>query len=144
MLMSPHGFQVIHLISSVLTLGFLLLAALQAIVLFYYDAALRHKKMRSASHRPRDLESMEQRLFRIIFLGFILLTGIIVSSFYFFAQQGAVFFLKLSVSLLTWVIFAGLLWWRHRYGLRGRIAIVATLLGVGILLGISIASFFVA
>ncbi len=141
MLSHAHVFQVIHVTSSILTLGFLLLAACQALALFYYDYALRHKKLPAWGRTPPDLESMERRLFQIIFVGFLLLTGIIASSTYFFALQGPMLFLKLSVSLLTWVIFAGLLGWRYRYGLRGRIAIWATLLGVGIVLGISVTSF---
>ncbi|MBI5448655.1 MAG: cytochrome c biogenesis protein CcsA [Gammaproteobacteria bacterium] len=133
--------ELIHIVSSVLTLSVLLLAALQAMLLFYRDRALRRGHTLPYLAGLPDLESMEKLLFRSIFFGFLLLTGIIISSFYFFFQWRMSFFLKLSVSLLAWLLFAVLLWCRHQYGLRGRVPIITTLLGTSMLLGIYIGSF---
>lgn len=138
--MRATPFQLIHIIGSVVTLGVLLFAALQAMLLFYYDQALRHGYAAGFLRSSPDLESMERWLFRIIFFGFILLTAIIASSFYFFFPIHASFFWKFSISLSAWLLFAILLWWRHHFGLRGRVAIVATLIGVGVVLGIYIGS----
>lgn len=129
-------FQWIHLISSMITLIVMILAAIQALRLLYQDYNLRHIHLTHVHDGMPNLETMEQTLFRILKIGFFLLSGIIVSSFYFFYAMRSEFLVKLSLSLTAWVIFAGLLWWRYRYGLRGRWAIIATLSGVFIVLGL--------
>ena len=136
-------FQIIHILSSSLTLLVMLLAAAQALLLFYQDHLIRRANTASSDFSANlNLESMEKRLFKIIFLGFCLLTGIILSSFYFFYEKKSLFLMKLSFSFLAWCVFASLLWWRYRFGLRGRVAVFSTLVGVIILLGIGIKSIF--
>jgi ABC-type uncharacterized transport system permease subunit len=74
---------------------------------------------------------MELFLFRLVAIGFMLLTLVIVTSFLFFNQLWLSPLLqKTLVSLFAWSVFAILLLGRHYLGWRGRQAIRWTLLGV--------------
>ncbi len=138
-------FQLIHGILSIATLIVLVLAAIQAILLLCQDYFLKHPQAGSMNSRffSQDLESGERRLFQVILIGFLLLTLTIISSVYFFFSMHAIFIIKFSLSFLIWLILASLLWWRYRYGLRGRVAMFATLMGVIIIFVIYIGSLII-
>ena len=99
-----------------------------------------HDANRSLPNLP-PLLTLEHLLFRIIGIGFVLLTlalasGILFSeqlfgkpfSFVHFTQHKTVF------ALLSWLIYAGLLIGRKVYGWRGRIAIRWSLTGFAMLI----------
>jgi ABC-type uncharacterized transport system permease subunit len=78
---------------------------------------------------------METLLFRIIALGFVLLTAVLISSSLFFENIFAAHLLhKTLISLLAWGVFAGLLLGRYYFGWRGKLAIRATMSGVCVLI----------
>jgi ABC-type uncharacterized transport system permease subunit len=72
------------------------------------------------------LLTLERFLFRLVTLGFVLLTLTMASGILFSEQLfgRAVMFTHKSVfSVLGWLTFGGLLWGRWRYGWRGRVAL---------------------
>lgn len=82
------------------------------------------------------LLTMERTLFRIIWIGFLLLTVTLVSGVAFyetlFGKPLAFDYktlYKLGFGLASWVIFGALLLGRHVYGWRGRRALRWTLAG---------------
>lgn len=122
-----------HFIVANVAYGLLSLAALHAILMHWQDRRLH---LRAGGHsngflnrwvdRLPPLLSMENMLFRLIAVGFVLLTLTVFSGI-FFSQTlfGKPLFWdhKTVFGLLSWVMFASLLISRLRSGLRGAAAI---------------------
>lgn len=140
------GFK-LHFLAAMLAYSLLTLAALHAVFMGFTESAL-HKRllMRSLASLP-PLLTMERLLFRMLLLGFILLT-LTVGSGVFFSEAlfGKPFSIdhKTLFALISWGIFATLLIGRHAWGWRGRRALRWTLAGFGVLLLAYIGSRFVA
>jgi ABC-type uncharacterized transport system permease subunit len=122
-----------HFIVANIAYGLLSLAALHAILMHWQDRHLHmptHDKANSFfakwGQRLPSLMSMEHILFRIIVVGFTLLTLTVFSGL-FFSQTlfGRALFWdhKTVFGILSWFMFAGLLIARWRIGLRGLTAI---------------------
>ena len=89
---------------------------------------------------------MEKLLFRIIWIGFILLTLTLLSGVVFSREvfgQPLTFSHKTLFGFISWGVFAALLFGRQLYGWRGRIAVRWTLTGFATLLLAYIGSKFV-
>jgi ABC-type uncharacterized transport system permease subunit len=89
---------------------------------------------------------MEALLFRILFAAFVLLTLTVVSGVFFSEQlfnRPFRFTHKTFFGMLSWGIFAGLLWGRHFRGWRGKRAVYWTLWGFAALLLAYLGSKFV-
>lgn len=124
-----------HTVFATLTLSVLCLAGLQAMLLAIQDKRLHAKQATGIIAKLPPLQTMETLLFRIVGLGFVLLTLLIASSLYFFhAQMTFAVLQKIILALTAWVVFGLLLAGRHWFGWRGRKAIYGTLLGVTVLL----------
>jgi ABC-type uncharacterized transport system permease subunit len=151
---SPHGYIVahpqnewlrIHLLIALTAYGLITVAALHAILMAALDRQL-HRPIEPEATRSvlgRALESMppllvqEHLLFRLLWLGFSVLTltvvtGAIVS----LTISGVLFPLdhKTVFTLLSWIIFGVLLLGRHLRGWRGRLALRWTLAGFAFLM----------
>jgi ABC-type uncharacterized transport system permease subunit len=90
--------------------------------------------------------TMETLLFRIIGLGFVLLTFTLISGMLFSEQifhQALKLNHKNIFTIISWLIFGSLLLGRERYGWRGRTAIRWTLTGFVVLLLAYVGSKFV-
>lgn len=128
------GLQV-HIMFSVLAFALITVAALQAVTLAIGERELRAKRPHAILRRLPPLQSMETLLFQLIAVGFFVLTLSLGSGFPFikdlFAQHLAH---KTVLAITAWVVFAVLLWGRHRHGWRGRTALRWTLTGFALLL----------
>jgi ABC-type uncharacterized transport system permease subunit len=106
------------------------LAALQAIVLAIQEKQLRQRHLSGIIRKLPPLQTMESTLFQLLTTGFILLAIGLITGLMFLedmlAQQVAH---KTILSFIAWLVFAGLLWGRWRYGWRGRTAIKWTITG---------------
>lgn len=124
-----------HIVASITAYGILTIAALQAISLATQEYALKNRKMRSIINTLPPLQTMEELLFEMLWLGIILLTISIATGYFFlediFAQHLAH---KTVFTICSWVIFATLLWGRHKNGWRGKTAVRWTLSGFFILM----------
>ena len=130
----PTGLQ-LHILFSILSYSLLSIAALQAIVLAFADARLRNRQPVAIIRALPPLQTMEAYLFRIIWLGFILLTISLITGFPFIDDiLGQHLIHKTVLSIIAWLVFAVLLWGRQRFGWRGRTAIRFTLAGMVTLL----------
>src|SRR5690606_12442780 len=101
------------------------------------DRSLHKKTMLIKSSRFPPLISMETLLFRVITIGFLLLTLTLSSGMLFSEQifgQPVKINHKNIFGLLSWFIYAWLLFGRYRYGWRGRRAIRWSLGGFVLLL----------
>lgn len=113
-----------HILTSLLAYSLLSIAAVQAVLLHFQDKHLHNKQSGGFIRALPPLESMEKLLFKLIILGFIVLSIALASGMYYlqnmFAQHLAH---KTILSIIAWIVFAVLLIGRWQFGWRGRIAI---------------------
>ena len=119
-----------HIILSITAYSVCTLAALQAIILAIKDQQLRRMQIVELIRKLPPLQSMEAILFQLLILGFLLLTIGLITGFMFLndiLSQGVAH--KTFLSIISWCLFAILLFGRWRHGWRGRTAIKWTLVG---------------
>jgi ABC-type uncharacterized transport system permease subunit len=122
--------QIIHIVISTLAFGVILFAGVQAILLALQDYLLRRIRTHRIIQLLPPLETMEQLLFQVILVGFILLTTVLITSIIFFHPIFAPALRQKSLlTIIAWTIFAILLVGRYSLGWRGRTAIFWTLAG---------------
>ncbi len=125
----------IHIIISIFSYSLLAIAALQALLLAVQNKHLRNRHPGGFIRALPPLETMEQLLFRMIGLGYILLSLSLISGATYIEDIFAQHLVhKTVLSLAAWLVFAVLLWGRWRYGWRGRLAIRWTLVGFFVLM----------
>lgn len=120
----------IHIFISLLAYSMLTLAALHALLLGLQIRQLHDHKPNILVRTLPPLQDMESLLFKVIALGWLLLSLSLISGFIYlddlFAQHVAH---KTILSILAWLIFAILLYGHWQYGWRGKKAIRWTLAG---------------
>lgn len=113
-----------HIIASILAYSLLSIAMVQALLLYVQDAQLHNKRPGGFIRALPPLQTMEFLLFRMIGLGFVLLSVSLVSGMLFIDDLFAQHLVhKTVLSIIAWLLFAVLLWGRRQFGWRGRIAI---------------------
>jgi len=138
-----HPRQLIHILLSVCAFSVLSIAGLQAILLAIQERRLRVTHSIGVWKNVPPLETMETILFQMISLGFLLLTILLVSSFYSYHALLTAHFLNKSIlAVSAWFVFAVLLSGRKFLGWRGKKAIYCTLSGLFILVCIFSFSYF--
>ena len=143
----------IHLLVAMLAYSLFTIAALHATLMTVLERRLHGGKHAGpaeslggpwASLPP--LMTLEALLFRILTLGFVLLSLTLVSGFVFSEElfgQAARFNHKTVFGVISWIIFAALLVGRYGWGWRGRTALRWTLAGFAALLLAYVGSMFV-
>lgn len=140
-----------HLLVGTLAYGVLMLAAVHALLMTAASRAL-HRLSRESSPLSRWIEQLpalmvlERVLFRLIALGFGLLTLTALSGIVFSEEVfGRPLRLdhKTVFALIAWALFGALLVGRRLWGWRGRTALRLTLAGFGVLLLAYVGSRFV-
>lgn len=120
----------IHILISLVAYSLLALAAMHALLLAIQDHQIRNKHPGGFIRALPPLQTMENLLFQILTVGFVLLSLSLFSGILFlediFAQHLAH---KTVFSIIAWLVFGILLWGRWRSGWRGRTAIRWTLSG---------------
>jgi len=124
-----------HVLLSILAYSLLTIATLQALLLAWQNHQLKHHQPLGRVRLLPPLQTMEALLFELLWAGQVLLTLSIVSGFVFLEDLFAQHLVHKTVfSLAAWVIYALLLWGRHRQGWRGYTAIRWTLSGFALLM----------
>jgi len=129
-----HGLET-HILLSVIAYSVLSIAAVQSLLLYIQDHHIHNKQPSGFISALPSLETMENLLFKMIGLGFILLTISLISGIPYLEdikQQHLGH--KIILSTIAWFIFATLLWGRWKFGWRGQIAIRWTLGGFVLLM----------
>ena len=123
----------LHLVISLLAYSLFTIASLQALMMALLERRLAPRPAAAFLHRCRPLLTMERLLFRIIAMGFLLLTLTLGSGMLFSEElfgQPLKFTHKVVFGILAWCIFAAL---ADRapdcYGWRGPLALRWTLAG---------------
>ncbi|UCV12269.1 cytochrome c biogenesis protein CcsA [Dechloromonas denitrificans] len=140
------GFK-LHFLAAMLAYSLLTLSALHAIFMGFTENALHKRSLKRSLNSLPPLMTMERLLFRMLLLGFILLT-LTVGSGVLFSE--VLFGKPLSIdhktlfAFASWGIFATLLVGRHAWGWRGKRALRWTLAGFSLLILAYVGSRFVA
>lgn len=121
----------IHIILSLAAYVVLLMATIQAVILWFQNRELKNKqKRRIWVNLLPSFQAMETLLFDMLIVGFGLLTVALVFGFFtiddFFAQHLAH---KTAFSIISWFVYGSLLIGHYKFGWRGQKAIRFTLLG---------------
>jgi len=125
----------VHLVSSVLAFGVLSIAGVYALFVAIIDHFLRRHHLNPLVRTLPALEVLESLLFKLISVGFVLLTVSLISGMLFITDIFAQHLVhKTILSILTWLLFGLLLFGRWRYGWRGSLAVRMTLAGIVLLL----------
>lgn len=130
--MTHYGWQLeTHIGIALFSFAILSVAAAQALLLALQEKLLRTPAVAGRLAALPPLTVMEQLLFQLIGLGFVLLTITLVTGAIFVDDLfGQALVHKTVLSFTAWLVFGALLWGRWRHGWRGRRAIRLTLLGV--------------
>lgn len=132
-----------HVLLSIFTVIVLIVAGLLALLLALQERLLRSKYAGAWVQKLPPLETMESLLFLSNRSGFVLLTAVLTTSFYFYhglLWQQPLLLPKTLLTLTAWTIFLILLLGRHWRGWRGARAINATLCGVILLIVVYLVS----
>lgn len=130
--LNASGAFAAHVLASILAYSLLTIAAIQALLYVYQERQLKKRVLPTMLAALPPLQTMEMLLFRLVGVGFFLLSLSLVSGA-FFSQQifGQPFEFKhhTILALMGWLVFATLLYKRYRHGLRGSQAVSWTLGG---------------
>jgi ABC-type uncharacterized transport system permease subunit len=119
-----------HVLLSMAAAALLLAAAVTALILVFMDRKLRARRIADLPTVLPPLDSVEKVMFRLIGVGFTLLTLALFTGFVFVTNLRAQHLEhKTILSCVAWVLFGVLLVGRVRYGWRGRPAVRWTLSG---------------
>ena len=138
----------LHFILAMLAYGLMLYAVWLALLIKIADRQLHIARGKYLVQQLPSLLTLEKYLFDSIAIGFVLLTLALMTGFGFaFREYGlahaAYFSHKVIFALLSWLVFAVLLWGRIRRGWRGRFAVNWILVGFILLILSYIGSSFV-
>ena len=138
---------VAHVWIAMLAYSLFTFAALHAVLMAIAERSLHHKSTLITLPSFPPLMMMESLLFKIIGLGFALLTITLISGMWFSEEifhKPLAFNHKTIFSIASWFIYAALLFGRVQYGWRGLKAIRWTLIGFVLLLLAYVGSKFVS
>lgn len=125
----------LHVIISISAYSVLSLAAMQAVVLGVEQRLLHEHHAGGAVRALPPLYVMESLLFRMIAIGFALLTLALLTGFVYLEDMFAQHLVhKTVLSIVAWVVFGVLLVGHHAAGWRGPTAVRFTLGGLVLLL----------
>ena len=140
------GFKM-HFLTAMLAYSLFTLSALHAVFMGLIEHKLHQKSIDKRVSSLPPILVMESLLFRMLWIAFSLLTLTLLSGLLFSEQifgKAIVLDHKTLFAFAAWSIFAALLFGRHKYGWRGRIALRWTLTGFLMLLLAYIGSRFVS
>ena len=138
----------LHLLIALLAYSLFTIAALHASLMAIVEKRLHHVGANNASVAANlpPLLTLESLLFRLIAVGFALLTLTLITGVFFSEEifhKPAEFNHKTVFALLSWIIYAVLLSGRRLWGWRGKIAVRWTWVGFTMLLLAYLGSQFV-
>src|SRR6476619_4290769 len=125
----------LHAWCALLAYATLAIAVILALMLWAQERAMRRRQFNDWLRALPPLTELEMLLFRTIGVGFVLLTATLLTGVLFvenLLEQHLV--QKTVLSVLSWLLFGGLLLGRWRYGWRGTVAVRWTLSAMALLI----------
>lgn len=128
--------NIAHILFSIVALAILSAAALQALITALQNYAIKVHPLQTYPilRSLPPVETMQQILFKILWVGFILLSLSFLGAFLYLPDVWHhIQFSKLLLSILAWGLFATLLYGYHRSGWSSDMVTVRTIIGVMLL-----------
>lgn len=125
-----------HITAAMLAYSLFTIAMLHALLISLVERRLHHATLPLVLRNLPPLLTMEALLFRMIGIGFVLLTMTLASGVLFSEEifgRAWKFNHKVLFGFISWGVFAVLLWGHRFYGWRGRVAVRWTMSGFGFL-----------
>lgn len=122
----------LHLLISMLAYSLFTIASLHVLLMAMLERRLHRGTLPAGLRTLPPLLTMETLLFRIIWTGFVMLSLTLASGVVFSEEvfgRAARLNHKTVFGIVSWLVFAALLFGRHFYGWRGRVAVRWTLAG---------------
>lgn len=122
----------VHLLLSIVSYSLFTIASLQALLMALLERRLHGTSLTGFLQHMPPLLSLETLLFRVVGLGFALLTLSLATGMVFSEEltgKPLTFSHKILFGFISWIIFGGLLLGRGLRGWRGRVALRWTLSG---------------
>lgn len=127
--------QLLHILLAFLVMSIFFVAATQATLLLLQDRLLHQRQTQGMVRFLPPLETMENLLFQMISMGFILLSLVLITSVIFFPLFFSIRLWPHTITaILSWLVFAVLLSGRKIFGWRGYKAIGLTMSGVSLVI----------
>jgi ABC-type uncharacterized transport system permease subunit len=126
----------LHVMLSIMAFSLLALAFIQAIYLVIQHYFLRHKRFLMYSKVFPSIEFMDKLLFIFIYLGFFVLSLILLTTVFELPLRVLSVQIqhKVILTIVAWLIFGIIILCRYRYGWQGVKAALGTMVGYMILL----------
>ena len=125
----------LHIIFSIAAYSLLSIAALQAVILAFQEHQLRAKHPVSVMRRLPPMQTMEELLVQLLWVGFFLLSLGLASGMMFIHNLfGQNLSHKTVLSILAWLFFGLVLFGRTIWGWRGKYLVRFTLSGFALLM----------
>ena len=137
MSLADEPWAALHIAVALTAYAMLIVAALQALLLLSLERRLHRGLAARGEAAMPPLLTLERFLFRLVGLGYALLTLTLLSGIIFSEElfgKPLTLTHKIVFSVLGWLVFGGLLVGRYRYGWRGRVALRWILVGSVLLL----------
>lgn len=122
----------LHLLISMLAYSLFTIASLHVLLMAMLERRLHRGTLPAGLRTLPPLLTMETLLFRIIWAGFVMLSLTLASGVVFSEEvfgRAARLNHKTIFGIVSWLVFGALLFGRHFYGWRGRVAVRWTLAG---------------
>ena len=122
----------LHLLISMLAYSLFTIASLHVLLMAMLERRLHQGALPAGLQKLPPLLTMETLLFRIIWAGFIMLSLTLLSGVMYSEElfgKAARINHKTVFGIVSWIVFGALLFGRHFYGWRGRVAVRWTLTG---------------
>jgi ABC-type uncharacterized transport system permease subunit len=135
-----------HITAALLAYSLFTIAMLHAVLISQVEKRLHHATLPRVLRSLPPLMTMETLLFRMIGIGFVLLTVTLASGMVFSEEvfgEPWQFNHKVLFGFISWLVFAVLLWGHRFYGWRGRVAVHWTVGGFVLLMLAYLGSRFV-
>ena len=140
---SHQPWALFHILWATLVVGLFVLSGCQALLLAVQEQLLKRKKLTGLLQRLPPLQLMESALFTLVKLGVYALSILLVASLFLFKVNHLPgLWSKILLGGCVWGVFSGLLLGRHFLGWRGNTAVVWTLIGVVLAVGVYLGSHF--
>jgi ABC-type uncharacterized transport system permease subunit len=124
-----------HIILSILAYSILVIASIQAILLYLQNKQLKSHNTSGLVKALPPLQTMDALLFEMIWIGMVLLTAAFVIGWPYIVDIKEQHLLhKTALSIMSWLVYATLLFGRFNFGWRGIIASRWTLVGTTFLI----------
>lgn len=129
------GGVLLHILLGIAAFSIITIAAVQSVLVAWLNRELKQKHFSPALQHLPPLQTLEALLFELIWAGFLVLLGVILSGFLFMEDMFAQHLVhKTFFTILSTIVFATLLWGRHQLGWRGKTAYRWTLSGFAFLI----------